>query len=154
MSAKSGTRVALVLASAFGILTLLVIGSVDENRGQESQRQQNEKQGPNTEKRPNIDAFVRLEKLTETESKTVATRYRLELVKSVSLSQFLASDIVPRILGIGATVKLQVVSGDRAKELAKRIGPSPTPVVVAASKGEFTFDDEIIFSVYYPSAAN
>jgi len=153
MSARSGKRIVFVLASACGILALLVIGCVNENRGQELQRPQNEKQRPNGEKRPNIDAFVRLEKLTETESKTVATRYRLELVKNVSLSRFLASDIVPRILGIGATVKFEVVSAELAKELATRIGPSPTPVIVAASKREFTFDDEIVFSVYYPSAA-
>jgi hypothetical protein len=108
---------------------------------------------PSAPKKQNIDALIKLEKLTEIEEKFVPTRYHLELVKPVPLRQLLESDILPRLLAIGAKVKFQVVSAEATKEWDAKLGPSPA-AVVGVSKGEFTSEDEIVFSVYFPSAAN
>jgi len=99
------------------------------------------------------DSFIKLEKLTETEDKTAPTRYSLKLNKPFPLKEMLESGIVPEILAIGASVKFQVLSGEKANEWRKKIGSSPA-TIVGISKEEFTFADEIIFSVYFPAASS
>ncbi len=132
------------------VVGVFVLGCSVQHRAEDPGTQKDKEEMQTIEKE-NIDAFIKIEQLTEIEDKRVHTRYRLELLKPVPLQQLLESDMVHEILAIGATVKFQILPRRAADEWEKK-HRTLYAVVVGVSKGEFTCEDEIVFSVIIPSA--
>ena len=146
---RAQLRHCLAVCAVAGIL---FVESSGQHRAEEP-RSPPQREAARVKDEKNIDDFIQLKKLNEPEGKFVASRYSLKLMKPVPLRQLLDSDVVPRILAIGATIKFRILAADAAKEWGAKLGPSP-PTVVSLSKDEFTFEDEIVFSIYFPSAAS
>ncbi len=155
-----------ICGMVFAVVGAFALGYFAQNRAEAPATPQNKeesqtaapampksKEESQTVEKQNIDAYIKIERLVKEEVFGVSTPYSLVLVKPVPLRLLLESKIMLEILAIGAKAKFQLASHEEKKEWYKKIGKSG-PLVVSVSKGEFTSQDEIVFSVYYPGVAN